>query len=183
MKRLVLTLMVAAATLLGVSALAPSGIAGAYPPGQTSSITTDVTSVAPGGNFTATVGNCLPGETVDITFESVTITATCNPTTLQASASFFAPTTSGTYQVCGNLTGVGATVPPGVTRPRTICTSIQVLASGPTLPPDIPGGGLPATGSSGLDTTTTSAAVLLGAGVLLLVVSQVRRRRTAAATA
>ena len=182
MKRLVLTLMVAVATLLGLSALAPSGIVGAYPPGQSSGITTNVPSVPPGGTFTATVGNCLPSETVVITFEGVSITAICDPTTLQASGSFVAPTTPGTYQVCGDLTGVGATVPQGVTRPRTVCTSIQVIAAGPTVPPTSPGGGLPATGSSGLGTTTTSAIVLISAGALLLIVTQVRRRRSSIAT-
>ena len=181
MKRLVLTLMVAVATMLGVSALAPSGIVGAYPPGQTSGITTNVPTVPPGGSFTATVNNCLPGETVVITFEGVSNTVTCDPTTLQASSAFVAPTTPGTYQVCAELTGTGATVPSGVTRPRTVCTTIVVAAAGPTVPPTVPGGGLPATGSSGLGTTTTAAIVLLGAGALLLVVSQVRRRRTAAA--
>ena len=180
MKRLVLTLMVAVATLLGVSALAPSGIVGAYPVGSSSVITTDVPSIPPEGTFTATVENCLPGETVNISFDMVMIPTTCDPTTLQASASFVAPTATGTYEVCAELTGSNATVPQGVVRPRTICTSIQVAASGPVPPPVIPGGGLPATGSSGLDTTTTSAAVLLGAGVMLLVVSQVRRRRSAA---
>ncbi len=181
MKRLVLTLMVAAATLLGVSALGPAGIASAYPVGATSSITTDVPDVVPGGTFTANVANCLPGETVIFNFQGVSTPVTCNPTTLQASLGIVAPTTPGTYQVCADLTGTGATVPSGVVRPRTICTSILVIAAGPTVPPTIPGGGLPATGSSGISTTTTSAIVLLGAGALLLVVSQVRRRRTTTA--
>ena len=184
MKRLVLTLMVAAATLLGVSALGSSGVAVAqYPPAATTGITTNVPSVAPGGTFTATVGNCLPGETVVITFQGVSTTVTCNSTTLQASASFAAPATPGTYQVCADLTGTGATVPSGVTRPLTVCTSIQVIAAGPTVPATVPGGGLPRTGSSGLGTTATIAIVLLSAGVLLLIVSQVRRRRSTHATA
>ena len=89
---------------------------------------------------------------------------------------FTAPTTPGTYEVCATYTGTGATVPAGVTRPQTVCTTIQVLAGGP-VPPGVPGGGLPATGSSGISTTTTSAIVLIGAGVALLIVTQIRRRR------
>ena len=181
MKRLVLTLMVAAATMLGVSALAPSTVSAQYGTVQPPGISTDVPSVTPGGSFTATVTNCLPGETVIITFQGVSQTVTCNSTILQAGATFNAPTTPGTYEVCANFTGGGATVPSGVTRPATVCTTIRVAAAGPTVPPTIPGGGLPATGSSGLGTTTTTAIVLLGAGALLLVVSQVRRRRTTAA--
>ena len=184
MKRLVLTLMVAAATLLGLSTLGLSGVAVAqYPPRATTGITTNVPSVAPRGTFTATVGNCLPGETIVITFQGVSTTVTCNTTTLQASASFAAPATPGTYQVCADLTGTGATVPAGVTRPLTVCTSIQVNAASPTVPATVPGGGLPRTGSSGLGTTATIAIVLLASGTLLLIVSTVRRRRTVHATA
>ena len=178
MKRVVLTLILAAATLLGLSA--PAGIVGAYPPAQTPVITTNVPTVPPGGNFTATVGPCLPGETVVITFQGVSISVVCSGI-LQASATFQAPAAIGTYQVCGDLTGTGVTVPPGTIRPQTICTSIQVVAAATTVPATVPGGGLPATGSSGLGTTATSAIVLLSAGALLLIVSQVRRRRSPAA--
>ncbi len=138
-------------------------------------------SVAPGGTFTVTVTNCLPGETVVITFQGVSQTVTCDSTILQAGATFNAPTTPGTYEACAEFTGTGATVPPGVTRPTTVCTTIQVLAPTVTVPPGVPGGGLPATGSSGISTTTTTAIVLISAGALLLIVTQMRRRRTAAA--
>jgi hypothetical protein len=184
MKRLVLTLLIAAATVIGTAALGLSGVAVAqYPPAGTPGITTNVPSVPPGGNFTATVGACLPGETVVITFQGVSKTVTCNSTTLQATAAFAAPATPGTYQVCADLTGSGATLPAGTTRPLTVCTSILVAASGPTVPATVPGAGLPATGSSGIGTTTTSAIVLVSAGILLLIVTQVRRRRAAQTTA
>jgi hypothetical protein len=182
MKRLVLTLMVAAATMLGVSALAPAGIAGAYPPARPPVINVNVPSVGPGGNFTVTIGNCEAGERVVIRFQGQARIVICNPSTLQASLALGAPMAPGTYEVCGDLTGTGATMPAGVTRPQTVCTSVSVLAAATTVPATIPGGGLPATGSSGLGTTTTSAIVVLGAGALLLVVSQVRRRRTTAPT-
>ncbi len=178
MKRLVLTVLVAAATMLGVSALAPAGIAGAYPISRPPVISVDVPTVGPGGNFTITIGNCLPGERVRIRFQGTVRIVICNPSTLQASLPAVAPMTPGTYEICGDLTGTGTTVPPGVVRPTTVCTTIRVVAAVPTVPPTLPGGGLPATGSSGISTTTTSAIVLLGAGALLLVVSQVRRRRT-----
>ena len=159
-------------------------------------------SVGPGGNFTVTVGNCEPGERVVINFQGEARITICNPSTLQASLALVAPTTPGTYRVCGELTGIGASLPPGVIRPQTVCTSVEVIDSGPVPPTTTPaggvpapgttvpgaavppstvaGGGLAATGSSGLDTTTTSAAVLLGAGFLLLVVAQMRRRRSTA---
>ena len=131
MKRVARILMVAVATVLGVFALGSAGTVGAYPPGQTSGITTNVPSVVVGGTFTATVNNCMPGETVIFTFEGATATATCDPTTLQSSVPFTAPTTPGTYQVCATVTGAGANVPAGVTRPRTICTTIEVPRSPP----------------------------------------------------
>ncbi len=184
MKRLVLTVLIAAATMLGVSALAPAGIAGAaYPVASSPVISVNVPTVGPGGEFTITIGNCLPGERVTISFQGTVRISICNPTTLQASLPAVAPMTPGTYEICGELDGTGATVPPGVVRPTSVCTSIQVLAAGGSVPPTTPGGGLPATGASGIGTTTTSAIVLLGAGVMLLVVSQVRRRRTTHPTA
>jgi hypothetical protein len=177
MKRVARILMVAMATVLGVFALGPAGTVGAYPPGQSSGITTNVPSVVTDDTFTATVNNCLPGEMVTFTFEGATASAVCDPTTLQSGVPFAAPSTPGTYQVCATLTGTGADIPAGVTRPRTICTTIQVTAV--TTPPvTTPGGQLSNTGSSGLGTTTTGGIVLLAAGVLLLAVSQVRRRRS-----
>jgi hypothetical protein len=181
MKRLALSLMVAVAALLG--ALGPAGVVDAYPVGSSPGITTNVPSVPPGGVFTAVVSNCIPGETVIFTFQGTSVSATCDPTTLQATATFSAPSTPGTYQVCGELTGVGATVSSNATRPTTICTSIDVVGSTVTTPGATPGGGLAATGSSGLGTTTTSAMVLISAGVLLLIVTQVRRRRSSQAPA
>lgn len=198
MKKLALILAALGVLLVGAGM---SNTAAAYPPGPTPSttttvspttsvgpdqppdITTDVPMVDPGGGFTATVTNCLPGETVVFTVDGMEGTATCDGTTQQASFPFVAPMTPGTYEVCAELTGTGATVPSGVTRPTTVCTTIEVIGAGAPGTPTIPGGGLPATGSSGLGTTTTSAIVLLGAGALLLVVAQVRRRRTAPTTA
>ena len=181
MQRLVLKLIVVVAALLGVSALASSTVSAQYVTPRPPGITTNVPTVATGGSFTVTVTNCLPGETVVITFQGASQTVTCNSTILQAGATFTAPTTPGTYEACAEFTGVGATVPDGVTRPTTACTTIQVLAPTVTVPPGVPGGGLPATGSSGISTTTTSAIVLISAGALLLIVTQMRRRRTAAA--
>jgi len=178
MKKLALILTALGALLVGAGM---SNTAAAYPPGETTDIITNVPTINTGGSFNATVTNCLPGETVTFIFEGVERSVTCDPNTLQASFPFVAPMAPGTYQVCADLTGNGATVPAGVIRPRTICTTIVVTATGPTIPPTIPGGGLPGTGSSGVSTTTTSALVLLGAGGLLLVVSQLRRRRTAPA--
>lgn len=178
MKRLVLTLLIAATALLTGSA-----VANAYPPARTPTIIVDVPSVGPGGNFNVTIGNCEPGERVIINFRGDAQIVICNPSTLQASLGLIAPMEPGTYTVCSELTGEGANLPPGVTRPQTLCTSVLVVAAGPTVPPAVPGGGLPATGSSGLGTTTTSAIILISAGVMLLIVTQVRRRRTTTATA
>lgn len=178
MKRLVLTLLIAATALLTGSA-----VANAYPPARPPVINVNVPSVGPGGNFNVTVGNCEPGERVVITFRGQATVVICNASTLQASLALLAPMEPGTYEICGELTGTGAQLPPGVTRPQTVCTSVMVVSAGPTVPPTVPGGGLPATGSSGLGTTTTSAIILISAGALLLIVTQVRRRRTTTAAA
>jgi hypothetical protein len=170
MKRFALIVMVAVATLLGASALGPSSIAVAQY-ARTPVISTNVPTVAPGGTFTVTVGDCLPGETVVITFQGVSIAVTCSSSTVQASASFAAPSAPRIYDVCGVTNGS-----------TTVCTTIRVIGAGATVPATVPGSGLPATGSSGLGTTATSAIVLISAGVLLLIVSQVRRRRTAVTT-
>jgi hypothetical protein len=210
MKRVVLPLILAAATLLGLSALAPSGIVSAYPPGQNPTIRVNVSSVRSSEPFTVTISPCVPGETVLFRFRNQTVTTTCDPTTVSASATFIprvnpgrgpqgfaspSRTTQslvsqaaadvpapGPYEVCGDLTGSGATVPPGITRPQTLCSTVEVLAesTATTPPPAVtaPGGGLATTGSSGLGTTTTTAIVLIAAGALLLIVTQVRRRRS-----
>ncbi len=179
MKRVALILTVAVTTLLGAFALGPAGIVGAY--GESSTITTDKPTVPPGGTFIATVSDCLPGETVIFHFQGQTATATCDSTTLGSSTPFPAPTTPGVYQVCADLTGIGATVPAGVTRPQTICTTIEVLTSDiPTT--TTPTGGIATTGSSGVGPLTTGGIVLLCAGALLLLVSRMRRSRAALAS-
>jgi LPXTG-motif cell wall-anchored protein len=211
MKRLVLTLILAAAALLGASMIAPVGTASAYPTGNSPVIRINVSSTRTDLPFTVTISPCIAGETVIFRFRDQVVTTTCSGNPLSASATFIprirpnglvdrslgaealvaqAPTPAdvpapGIYEVCGDLTGTGVTVPPGTTRPATLCTQIEVLADAPptTAAPPVtsPGGGLPATGSNGLGTTTTSGIVLLSAGALLLIVAQVRRRRTAAA--
>jgi LPXTG-motif cell wall-anchored protein len=212
MKRLVLTLILAATALVGASVVAPGGTAGAYPPGNSSVIRINVSSVRATEPFTVTISPCIPGETVIFRFRNQTVTTTCAGNPPSASATFIprirpnglvdrslgaqalvaqAPAEAdvpapGTYEVCGDLTGTGVTVPPGTTRPTTLCTQVEVLADAPpatTVAPVVtsPGSGLPATGSNGLGTTTTSGIVLLSAGALLLIVAQVRRRRSAAA--
>ena len=211
MKRLVLTLLLSAAALLAGSTLAPAGVVNAYPTGQSPVIRINVSSVRSSEPFTVTISPCIANEPVIFRFRSATVRTTCDPSTLTASATFtprvnpgvgpqgFASQARvaqsvvaqappivdvpapGPYQVCGDLTGTGVTVPSGVTRPATLCTSVTVLdAAGPAVPPVVttPGGGLPATGSSGLGTTTTSAIVLIAAGAFLLIVTQVRRRRS-----
>jgi hypothetical protein len=211
MKRLVLPLLLAVGTLLGVVVLSPAGNVGAYPTGNSPVIRINVSSIQVNETFTVTMSPCIANETVIFRFRNATVTTKCDPVTLSASATFTpqirpsglvdrslgaealvaqAPTPAdipapGIYPVCGDLTGTGVTVPPGTTRPVTLCTQVEVLADAPptTVAPPVtsPGSGLPATGSNGLGTTTTSAIVLLSAGALLLIVSQVRRRRTAAA--
>lgn len=212
MKRLVLSLLLAVGTLLGAVALSPAGTVGAYPPGNSPVIRINVSSVRSTEPFTVTLSPCIPGETVIFRFRNQTVTTTCSAATLSASATFIprirpnglvdrslgaqalvaqAPVEAdvpapGIYEVCGDLTGAGVTVPPGITRPATLCTQVEVLADAPpptTVAPVVtsPGGGLPGTGSNSLGATTTTAIVLLSAGGLLLIVSQVRRRRTATA--
>mgnify|MGYP001822105739 CR=1 FL=1 len=182
MKKLSLILTALGVLLVGAGLSNTVAASFDYPVGQPPDIITDVPTVGTGGNFNATVTNCLPGETVTFIFEGVERTTTCDPNTLQASFPFVAPMTPGSYQVCAVLTGDGATVPPGVTRPSTVCTTIEVTASGPTVPPTVPGGGLPGTGSSGVDTNLALAGTALVVGLGLLIVAGIRRRDTAPAT-
>jgi hypothetical protein len=206
MKRLVLTLILAATALIGTSAVAPAGIVGAYPPGQSGVIRVNVSSVRLNETFTVTFEPCAEGETVIFRFRNQTETTTCSGGSASATFTPRVPPGQagrlesllhaevpgpGVYEVCGDAAGSSLcteievlAAAPGDTNPTTTApgdtTPATTVSPGAGVPSTTPGAGLPATGSSGIGTTATSALVLLIAGALLLIVTQVRRHRTAA---
>ena len=196
MKRLAGFLTVLGAVLLG---FAPPASAD-YPPGATAALTATPASGGPGYTVTATVSNCFPGESLTFTLGTSTATATCSATTFQATVTLTAPQAPGPYNVTVPLQPQGQT--PQANRPRVLSAPITVVAAPTTtvpatLPetggsdgsggvgggtgtggqPGLPGGGLPATGSSGLSTTGTIAITLLAAGAGMFAVARLRRRQ------
>ena len=176
MKKFALALMASAALVFGFGAVAQAQYGSA-------TVTFSVSSATPGQTITITINGCTPGETVTVTLNgAVVATATCTAaggltqgsllgiglvqqTATSATATFTAPTTPGTYPVV--VTG---------NRGYSVTTSLTVVAAA-TTPATTPGGGLPATGSSGMGTTTSIAIGLLAVGAGLFFVAQVRRRQ------
>ena len=109
------------------------------------------------GSTTVTYTGCVNGETITFTFPGATsVTAVCAGGAATAS-----------LPVPGPGTGTAR----GTTSPAvTFTVASQAPATNPP-------GGLPATGSNGIDTSTGLAAGLLVVGLGLFVVAQVRRRQ------
>ena len=164
MKKLALALMAASAAMFGFGMVAEA---------QTYDPSVSVGTVTPGGAYTATYTNCVAGETITFSQPESTPTTTtgvCSASRVATGTFTNAPTAPGTYTV----TASGPTSPA-----RTIVFS---LAAAPTtVPATVPGGGLPATGSSGMGTTGGMAIGLLVVGLGLFAVAQVRRRQPSAA--
>jgi hypothetical protein len=159
MKKLLVALAASLAVFFGMG-----GAAHAQYGGNSGVVIVTPPTVAPGGTVTVTVTNCTPGERVDITVAGVSVSVTCGPDSV-ASAAIPMPTTPGSY----NGTAVGSV--------SGFTTSFVVTVVAPTVPP----GGLPATGSGGIDTTTGIAAGLFAVGLGLFGVAQFRRRQAAVA--
>ncbi len=176
MKKFALALMASAALVFGFGAVAQAQYGSA-------SATFNFPSFSPGQTVIITINGCAPGERITITVNgSVVTVAICAATTsltqgsllgiglvqqtaTAATATFTAPSTPGTYSV--GLTG---------DRGFSFTASLTVVAAA-TTPATTPGGGLPATGSSGMGTTTSIAIGLLAVGAGLFFVAQVRRRQ------
>ena len=195
MKRIILSLIFAAAALLVGSSVAPAGVVHAYPPGQAPVIRVNVSSVRSDQPFTVTISGCIPGETVIFRFRDQTVTTTCDPVTASASATFTprvnpgrgpqgfasparaaqslvaqAPPVAdvpapGVYQVFGDLTGSGVNVPPESTRPLTLNSSIEVLAA-PTGPTTPP---VVTTPGGGLPATGSSGLSTTATSAIVLI--------------
>jgi LPXTG-motif cell wall-anchored protein len=140
----------------------------------------------PGYTFTATVTDCVPDQQVVFVVGDQRVEATCDPVTLQASATITAPPGLGSYTVtaesCGHCSsfGTATTIAPGGSSCFVLSEAIQVVSAGPTTT-TLPGGNLPTSGASGVSSTLTSGLVVLVVGLGLLVVARRRRRPASAA--
>ena len=114
-------------------------------------------SATPGGTITVTIENCEPGSTVVVDFNGSTSTVTADAGG-SATATLTAPTAAGTY--------------PGTATCGDQVASFSVVVAAAVTPP----GGLPATGSGGLNATAGIAMGLLAVGLGLFGVTHVRRR-------
>jgi LPXTG-motif cell wall-anchored protein len=149
-KKFALALVAMSAVIFGAGLVAN---AVEYPPGA-GSVTATPSTLAPGGEFTATA-TCQPGEDVEFTFEGVVKTAPCSDAGT-ASVVFTAPTAEGSYTgtAVGTINGVlgSFTVTVELTEP-------PVTQGGATNG----GGTLPSTGSN-----STNTGLIIGVGSLLV---------------
>jgi hypothetical protein len=165
MKKFVVALAASLAIFFGIGGAAHAQTPAPTPyVGTTVIVTVSPPTAVPGGTITVTITNCTPGEIVTVSVGGVSVQVTCDAVGV-ASASVSMPTTPGTYT--GTATGSIS----GVT------TTFTVTVMAPVTPP----GGLPATGSGGIDTTTGIAAGLFAIGLGLFGVAQLRRRQVVAA--
>lgn len=186
---------VRAALIAVVAVLAGASTAHAqYPPAQSPTLVISQEIGPPGFTFTATVANCVPGQRIVFVLGDLRVEATCDPVTLQASASLTAPPGLGSYTVRAEFYGdCGGGV---VGQPGAPCLvleeTIQVVTAPPsTLPdtgggtlPDTGGGGaagggggaLPRTGSNGVSSMLSAGLVVLAVGAGMFVVARIRRR-------
>ena len=156
MKKLALALFTISAVIFGSGMAAEAQI-----PYRSSGGTATVSpaSAAPGGAVTVGITGCAPSSSVAVVFNGATSTVTAGATGT-ATATVTAPTTAGTFA--------------GTATCGTVVASFSVVVAVPTAP----GGGLPATGSGGIDATTSIAMGLFAVGLGLFGVTQVRRRQT-----
>ena len=155
MKKLALALFTISAVVFGSGMAAQAQYVN--PPAPSATVTP--ASNAPGGPVSVGIAGCPAGSTVSVVFNGATSTATASATGT-ATATVTAPTTAGTFA--------------GTATCGTVVASFSVVVAVPTAP----GGGLPATGSGGIDATTSIAMGLFAVGLGLFGVTQVRRRQT-----
>ncbi len=191
------------AAIAGLVVMCTAGQAHAqYPPCTLPTLIVDPSTGPAGFTFAAIVTNCRANEPVTFLLGSQRTATTCNPVTLQASATLSAPTDPGPAPITAELRGVtigedAAAEPSGfraqaqpptcppLTGVVTLSATLEVLTVGATTTtttePSAPtttiaGGNIPTTGSSGLGTTSAIGMVLLAVGVGLFVVARLRRR-------
>jgi hypothetical protein len=157
-----------------------------YPPLKQPDLVISQEIGPPGYTFTATVTNCVPGQRIVFVVGDQRVEATCDPVTMQASATITAPPGLGTYTVTAEFYGDCSSFvqgnPPGTVvgqaeAPCLVLTeTIQVVSAGPTTT-TVPGGNIATTGSNGIDTTLQTGMILLAVGAGFFVVSRIRRRQ------
>lgn len=176
MKKLALVLMAVSATLFGFGMVAEAQYGTA-----TGTFTVTPPNPGAGTTVTFTVTGCTPGETLTFTLNNVVLgTAVCQaPARLTTGAivGLLLPQQAGT----GSATFT-TTVPttPGtytytVTGNQGFSRSTVVTVAAAATPP---AGGLPATGSGGINQTMMAAAGLFAVGLGLFAVTLIRRRQS-----
>lgn len=160
MKKFALALIASVLVLFGFAA--PAGAQTSPYGGSSVTATVSPASSRPGGPVTITVSACAANSPVIIVFNGATSTVTANAAG-GATATVTAPSAAGTY--------------PGTATCGTLVASFSVVVTAAVTPP----GGLPATGSGGIDSTMTVALGLLAVGLGLFGVTMVRRRQTVTA--
>lgn len=158
MKKFALALMTTAVAVFGFGAVAQAQY------GTAPGVEVSPATAPPGGTVTVSVTGCTDGEVLTVTFNGATSTATCVASA--ATIVLTAPTTPGTFS--GTITGSQ-----GFSQP------FQVVVAAAAVPP----GGLPATGSGGVNSMMTIAGGLFAVGLGLFAVTQFRRRHAGAVVA
>lgn len=158
-----------------------------YPPLKQPDLVISQEIGPPGYTFTATVTNCVPGQRIVFVVGDQRVEATCDPVTMQASATITAPPGLGTYTVTAEFYGDCSSFvqgnPPGTVVGQTeapclvLTETIQVISAGPATTTTLPGGNIATTGSNGIDTTLQTGLILLAVGAGFFVVSRIRHRQ------
>ena len=158
-----------------------------YPPAQPPTLVISQETGPPGYTFTATVTNCVPGQRIVFVLGDQRVEATCDPVTLQASASLTAPPGLGSYTVSAEFYGDCSPFVQGLrsaavlTQAETPCLvlteTIEVISAGPATTTTVPRN-IATTGSNGIDTTLRTGLILLVVGLGFFAVTRLRRRPT-----
>lgn len=168
MKKFALALMTFAVAVFGFGVVAQAQY------GSTPAVEVPA-SVTPGGTFSLNIAGCTPGETLTVTFNGATTTASCVASATLGSfvaQALVAQVGAGGATVTLTAPTVPGTYPGTVAGNQGFSQTFQVVVAAAATPP----GGLPATGSGGIDTTMMVGAGLFAVGLGLFAVTQFRRR-------
>ncbi len=175
MKKLALAVMAVAVTVFGFGVVAEAQY------GSTPQIAVSPSTVPASGTVTLTISGCTPGEVLTVRLEGQFLgTVQCRAGGTLGSfvaASLLSQAGTGSATFTFDAPGVAGTYTGTVVGNRGFNRSFQIVVLAPTTPP----GGLPATGSGGIDSTMAVGLGLFAVGLGLLAVAGFRRRQTAVA--